>query len=155
MTKFYLDVKELSQRCMGPEELLQQKTNVQSLGEKINTMLKKNVFYNYTQFIDTAKEIASKPWFIYSEIIKYKIILIFVLDLEGEMYQLSHLLTEQASLLNTLASSSIVWEQMSDSSKELNGVQNTEVDNVVEEKRVQKLLNIMERVENCNVSITC
>lgn len=54
------DVKELSQRCMGPEELLQQKANVQSLGEQINTMLKKNVFYNYTQFIDTAKEIASK-----------------------------------------------------------------------------------------------
>jgi len=45
---------------MGPEELLQQKTNVQSLGEQINTMLKKNVFYNYIQFIDTAKEIASK-----------------------------------------------------------------------------------------------
>lgn len=45
---------------MGPEELLQQKSNVQSLGEQINTMLKKNVFYNYTQFIDTAKEIASK-----------------------------------------------------------------------------------------------
>jgi len=45
---------------MGPEELLQQKTNVQSLGEQINTMLKKNVFYNYIQFIDTAKEIASE-----------------------------------------------------------------------------------------------
>jgi hypothetical protein len=56
---FITDVKELSQRCMGPEELLQQKINVQSLGEQINTLLKKNVFYNYTQFIDTAKEIAS------------------------------------------------------------------------------------------------
>lgn len=77
----------------------------------------------------------------------------FFIDLEGEMYQLSHLLTEQASLLNSLASSSIVSEQISNSSKEINGVQNTEVDNVVEEKRVQKLLNIMERVENCNVSI--
>ncbi|XP_022172664.1 exocyst complex component 8 isoform X2 [Myzus persicae] len=122
-------VKELSQRCMGPEELLQQKTNVQSLGEQINTMLKKNVFYNYIQFIDTAKEIA---------------------NLEGEMYQLSHLLTEQGSLLNSLASSSIVSEKMSNSGKEVNGVQNAEVDNVVEEKRVHKLLNIMERVENCN-----
>lgn len=71
------------------------------------------------------------------------------------MYQLSHLLTEQASLLNTLAGSSIVWEQISDSGKELNGVQNSELDNVIEEKRVQKLLNIMERVENCKVNITC
>lgn len=70
------------------------------------------------------------------------------------MYQLSHLLTEQASLLNSLASSSIVSEQISKSGKEVNGVQNAEVDNVIEEKRVQKLLNIMERVENCNVSIT-
>lgn len=70
------------------------------------------------------------------------------------MYQLSHLLTEQGSLLNSLISSSIVSEQISKSGKEVNGVQNTEVDNVVEEKRVHKLLNIMERVENCNVSIT-
>jgi len=67
------------------------------------------------------------------------------------MYQLSHLLTEQASLLNSLGSSSIVSEQISNSGKEVNGVQNTKVDNVVEEKRVQKLLNIMERVENCHV----
>jgi len=78
----------------------------------------------------------------------------YFIDLEGEMYQLSHLLTEQASLLNSLASSSIVGEQISNSGKEVNGVQNTEVDNVGEEKRVHKLLNIMERVENCNVSIT-
>lgn len=77
----------------------------------------------------------------------------YVTDLEGEMYQLSHLLTEQASLLNSLASSSIVSEQISNSNKEINGVPNAEVDNVNEEKRVQKLLNIMERVENCSVSI--
>lgn len=76
-----------------------------------------------------------------------------MLDLEGEMYQLSHLLTEQASLLNSLASSSIVSEQSSNSDKEVNGIQSVEVDNVVEEKRVQKLRNIMERVENCSVSI--
>lgn len=85
----------------------------------------------------------------------YKLLLHFyIIDLEGEMYQLSHLLTEQASLLNSLTSSSIVSEQISKSGKEVNGVQNTQVDNVVEEKRVHKLLNIMERVENCNVSIT-
>lgn len=78
---------------------------------------------------------------------------LFILDLEGEMYQLSHLLTEQASLLNSLASSSIVSEQSSNSDKEVNGIQSVEVDNVVEEKRVQKLRNIMERVENCSVSI--
>lgn len=69
------------------------------------------------------------------------------------MYQLSHLLTEQASLLNSLASSSIVSEQISNSNKEINGVPNAKVDNVNEEKRVQKLLNIMERVESCSVSI--
>lgn len=71
------------------------------------------------------------------------------------MYQLSHLLTEQASLLNSLASSSIVSEQNCNSSDGINGVQSDEGDNIVEEKRVQKLLNIMERVENCNVNIVC
>lgn len=71
------------------------------------------------------------------------------------MYQLSHLLTEQASLLNSLASSSIVSEQNCNSSDGVNGVTSDEGDNIVEEKRVQKLLNIMERVENCNVSIIC
>lgn len=80
---------------------------------------------------------------------------LFITDLEGEMYQLSHLLTEQASLLNSLASSSIVSEQSSNSDKEVDGIQNNEVDNVVEEKRVKKLQNIMERVENCSVSINC
>lgn len=70
------------------------------------------------------------------------------------MYQLSHLLTEQASLLNSLASSTVVSEQISNSGKDMNSDQNTELDNVVEEKRVQKLLNIMERVDNCNVSMT-
>lgn len=53
-----------------------------------------------------------------------------------------------------MASSSIVSEQISNSGQEVNGVQNAEIDNVVEEKRVQKLLNIMEKVENCNVCIT-
>lgn len=71
------------------------------------------------------------------------------------MYQLSHLLTEQASLLNSLASSSIVSVQVSNSGKEVNGIINAEVDNIIEGKRVQKLLNIMERVENCHVSISC
>lgn len=71
------------------------------------------------------------------------------------MYQLSHLLTEQASLLNSLASSSIVSEQNCNTGDGMNGVQNDEGDNIVEEKRVQKLLNIMERVENCNVNIVC
>lgn len=69
------------------------------------------------------------------------------------MYQLSHLLTEQGSLLNALASSTIVSEQICNSGKEVNGIQNNELDNVNEGKIVQKLLNIMERVENCNVGI--
>lgn len=73
-------------------------------------------------------------------------------DLEGEMYQLSHLLTEQSSLLNLLANSTIVSDQTANTDKETNDVSNDKVDNVNEEKRIQKLLNIMERVENCTVS---
>jgi len=77
---------------------------------------------------------------------------LYFTDLEGEMYQLSHLLTEQSSLLNLLASSTIVSDQTSNSDKETNNMSNDKVDNVNEEKRIQKLLNIMERVENCAVS---
>ena len=58
--------------------LFDQRNNIQKLGEETAVSLKKNVYRNYRQFIDTAKEISY---------------------LEAEMYQLSHLLTEQKSLL--------------------------------------------------------
>ena len=50
----------------------------QTLSESTHSQLKKNVYQNYRQFIDTAKEIGF---------------------LEKEMYQLSHMITDQRNLL--------------------------------------------------------
>ncbi|KAJ8870869.1 hypothetical protein PR048_027170 [Dryococelus australis] len=51
-------VKELSQRCVGGQELQQQRMKIQSLADETNSALKKNVYQNYMQFIETAKEIS-------------------------------------------------------------------------------------------------
>jgi hypothetical protein len=55
--------------------------------------LKKNVYQNYKQFIETAKEISY---------------------LESEMYQLSHMITEQRNLLTCLMETSILGEKVRD-----------------------------------------
>ena len=71
-------VSEISQRCVGGEEVLAQRKVIQGLSDETNNQLKKNVYQNYRQFIDTAKEIGF---------------------LEKEMYQLSHMITDQRNLL--------------------------------------------------------
>lgn len=55
-----VDVKELSQRCVGGMELVNQRQKMQTLSEETNMQLKKNVYQNYMQFIETAKEISRK-----------------------------------------------------------------------------------------------
>ena len=70
-------VKGILSKCDIYRTLFDQRNNIQKLGEETAVSLKKNVYRNYRQFIDTAKEISY---------------------LEAEMYQLSHLLTEQKSL---------------------------------------------------------
>merc|ERR1712170_318295 len=59
-------------------DLLHQRNNIKTLSESTHSQLKKNVYQNYRQFIDTAKEIGF---------------------LEKEMYQLSHMITDQRNLL--------------------------------------------------------
>ncbi|XP_066935290.1 exocyst complex component 8-like [Clytia hemisphaerica] len=71
-------VKTILSKCDIYRTLFDQRNNIQKLGEETAVSLKKNVYRNYKQFIDTAKEISY---------------------LEAEMYQLSHLLTEQKSIL--------------------------------------------------------
>lgn len=66
------------------------------------------------------------------------------------MYQLSHLLSEQRSLLTTLASTSIFQNQELLS---LNDTEcNKEDDDSVELKRKQALSDIAEKIEGCIVS---
>jgi len=73
-----LYVKEIARRSVGGHDLLHQRNNIKTLSESTHSQLKKNVYQNYRQFIDTAKEIGF---------------------LEKEMYQLSHMITDQRNLL--------------------------------------------------------
>ena len=63
------------------EQLRELKSRLQRLADESSASLRKNVVSNYAQFIETAKEISY---------------------LESEMYQLSHLLTQQKELLEGL-----------------------------------------------------
>uniref|UniRef100_A0A0A9YHQ1 Exocyst complex component 8 n=1 Tax=Lygus hesperus TaxID=30085 RepID=A0A0A9YHQ1_LYGHE len=109
-------VKEVSQVCVGGPELLRHKTKIQLFAEETSQALKKNVYKNYMQFIETAREIS---------------------HLEGEMYQLSHLLSEQRALLTSMASVPPPLEVAESSGKE--------------EKRTDTLKTVMEKVEACPV----
>lgn len=51
-------MKNLVQDCVGGAELQQCKSKVQVLSDQVSSALKKHVYENYMQFIDTAKEIS-------------------------------------------------------------------------------------------------
>ena len=84
-------VSEISQRCVGGEEVLQQRKVIQAVADDTNNQLKKNVYQNYSQFIETAKEIS---------------------HLETDMYRLSHMITEQRKLLTGLLETSILGDSV-------------------------------------------
>ncbi|XP_053982638.1 exocyst complex component 8 [Hylaeus anthracinus] len=117
-------VKELSAQCVGADELRQQRSKIQELANNTSAQLKRNVYQNYMQFIETAKEIS---------------------HLESEMYQLSQLLSEQRSLLSTLGSTrttGVIFEDLSESQ-----VENTNDSISKEEEQKQKLMQLLENVE--------
>nr|CAG4636815.1 EOG090X021B [Ceriodaphnia reticulata]SVE72797.1 EOG090X021B [Ceriodaphnia reticulata] len=128
-------VKELTQQCVGGHDLQQHRQKIQALSEETNQYLKKNVYQNYMQFIETAKEISY---------------------LESEMYQLSHLLTEQRSLIVTLLENSL----LGDKAPGLRGIEKpdtkakfkTEVAvnlNVNNQEGRKRLTALLEKVEGC------
>ncbi|XP_076276534.1 exocyst complex component Exo84 [Lasioglossum baleicum] len=117
-------VKELSAQCVGADELRHQRAKIQELANNTSAQLKRNVYQNYMQFIETAKEIS---------------------HLESEMYQLSQLLSEQRSLLSTLGSTrttGVIFEDLSESREE--GVNEF---TSKEEEQKQKLMQLLENVE--------
>ncbi|XP_022904628.1 exocyst complex component 8 [Onthophagus taurus] len=119
-------VRELSQNCIGGQELARLRKTIQSLSEDTNGSLKKNVYDNYMQFIDTAKEIS---------------------HLESEMYQLNHLLTEQKSLLGALYNTAILGDDAyivveADLSKDNNEAKK-------EDLRKIKMMALREKIRNC------
>lgn len=64
------------------------------------------------------------------------------------MYQLSHLLSEQKSLLNSLSSSSI----LGDETPAIAEVEKSKQNEDKEDEAKQKIAEILERVEGCTVS---
>jgi len=82
-------VAEISQRCVGGEEVVARRKVIQSLSDDTNNQLKKNVYQNYNQFIETAKEIS---------------------HLENDMYRLSHMITEQRKMLTGLLDTSLLGD---------------------------------------------
>ena len=46
--------------CVGGSELQQRKAKIQEFSDKTSSKLKKHVYANYMQFIETAKEISRK-----------------------------------------------------------------------------------------------
>lgn len=119
-------VKELTKTCVGGEDLQQQKEKIETLAEETASALKKNVYENYMQFIETATEIS---------------------HLEAEMYKLSHLLSEQRTVLTTLSHASILGYDNTISRESLDNP-DLESDNA-EEERKNKLNIISEKVEGC------
>ncbi|KAF7992534.1 hypothetical protein HCN44_004878 [Aphidius gifuensis] len=116
-------VKGLSAQCIGSDELRKQRAKIQGLADTTSVQLKKNVYQNYMQFIETAKEIS---------------------HLESEMYQLSQLLGEQRSLLNTLVSNQATGPIFNNNLE-------VELENSSliskEEEQKQKIVKLLENVE--------
>lgn len=122
-----LVVKDLSAQCIGADELNKLRTRIQELSTNTSGQLKRNVYQNYMQFIETAKEIS---------------------HLESEMYQLSQLLSEQRSLLSTLSSSrasGTIFDDTLESQHEDSNLMSKE------EEQKQKLVQLLENVDGVMV----
>uniref|UniRef100_A0A131YRP1 Exocyst complex component 8 n=1 Tax=Rhipicephalus appendiculatus TaxID=34631 RepID=A0A131YRP1_RHIAP len=113
-------VKNLVESSVRIDAILNERQQIANLADETNNLLKKNVYKNYMQFIETAKEISY---------------------LESEMYQLSHMLTEQQNVMQSLQEISIT-----DSKGSTNNVSTSEKK---EEDPRRSLSTLLEKVEGC------
>ena len=122
-------VQELAGRCVGGHELQVQKKaivvssqrmisfndlssnpfDLQTLEEGTHSLLKQNVYQNFGQFIETAKEIS----FLEGRLCLLSVLRLLTLNLVvvGEMYQLSNLLQEQKHILTDLSKTSVIGQE--------------------------------------------
>ncbi|KAG8447308.1 hypothetical protein GDO86_014683 [Hymenochirus boettgeri] len=110
-------VQTLSQQSDGDRDLQEHRQRIQSLADETAQNLKRNVYQNYRQFIQTAREISY---------------------LEGEMYQLSHILTEQKSIMDTVTQSLLHTRDLQ-----------AAFPRDTEEGKVRNLTTLLEKVEGC------
>lgn len=114
-------VKQLSQLSDGDRDLQEHRQKIQTLADETAQNLKKNVYKNYRQFIETAKEISY---------------------LESEMYQLSHILTEQKSIMESITQALLSTDK-DETSKEMLAAFPKET----EEVKQRTLTSLLEKVE--------
>ncbi|XP_035000390.1 exocyst complex component 8 [Hippoglossus stenolepis] len=114
-------VKQLSQQSDGDRDLQEHRQKIQNLADETAQNLKKNVYKNYRQFIETAKEISY---------------------LESEMYQLSHILTEQKSIMESITQALLSTDK-DETSKEMQAAFPKET----EELKQRTLTSLLEKVE--------
>ncbi|XP_076087158.1 exocyst complex component 8-like [Mytilus galloprovincialis] len=107
----------------GEDQLLDMKQKIQILSDETAHALKHNVYKNYSQFIETAKEISI---------------------LEGEMYQLSHILTEEKSLMSSMMEMSLVSDKAIVEQPKEQSQENPEEDTR------KNLAFLLEKVEGCS-----
>jgi len=116
-------VKQLSQQSDGDRDLQEHRQKIQTLADETAQNLKKNVYKNYRQFIETAKEISY---------------------LESEMYQLSHILTEQKSIMESITQA-LLSADKDETSKEMLAAFPKDT----EEVKQRTLTSLLEKVEGC------
>ncbi|KAG2468766.1 exocyst complex component 8 [Polypterus senegalus] len=116
-------VKQLSQQSDGDRDLQEHRQKIQTLADETAQNLKKNVYKNYRQFIETAKEISY---------------------LESEMYQLSHILTEQKSIMESITQALLSTDK-DETAKEMQAAFPKET----EEGKQRTLTTLLEKVEGC------
>ena len=75
----FLDVKKLVSTCDIKKSLLEHRHKIQTLSDETAVSMKKNVYRNYKQFIDTSKEI-SCILFVNYRLVCGKVAIIFPLD---------------------------------------------------------------------------
>ena len=109
----------------GEDHLLQIKTQVHMLNDDTSQALKKNVYKNYSQFIETAREISI---------------------LEGEMYQLNNMLNDQKLLMSSMLEMPLVSDRAV-----IEGPKgDEEKTESPEEETKRNLAFLLERVEGCS-----
>lgn len=136
-------VKVLSQQSDGDRDLQEHRQRIQALSEETAQSLKRNVYQNYRQFIETAREISY---------------------LESEMYQLSHILTEQKGIMEAVTQALLQQASIADrDDPALGGARRGATDPHAnpflplpakdsaanEEGRQRTLTTLLEKVEGC------
>jgi len=120
----------ISKESDGDKDLIENRQRVKMLGEQTAQILKKQVYKNYQLFIDTAKEISF---------------------LEGEMFQLNNILTDQKTLMDDMIKTFQPKDQHTDEKLQENKFQNNNVNKELERKKIMK--SLFTKVEGCEVVV--